>query len=181
MGKLRGKKRTRFAVSIGVALVGLGLILGVSAAVQHLRSSASRHWPTVEGIISVSEIKSYEDSWQYTDEGSGETKTHTDVTYKPLVKYSYTVYGMQYENDRRSFFEGEISDLELSQAVTGKYPAGIEVLVHYNPDDFEDAVLEPGSDSVLVIPLVLGLLLCALGAAPLGMIFVEHRNKKKNK
>lgn len=65
------------------------------------------------------------------------------VMYFPIVMYQYTVDGVEYEGNRYWDEKFQIGQVEKIQQVIAKHPVGSSVTVHYNPNNPEDAFLEP--------------------------------------
>jgi hypothetical protein len=105
----------------GVAMLGIAGWL----VVQSLRTYG---WRVVDGVIRTREIKAH---------SSGESGT----TYSPTISYEYEAAGTGYSGETIAF--GMMSS-SSSYDDANKYPIDKKVLVHYNPADPSEAVLEPG-------------------------------------
>jgi hypothetical protein len=84
------------------------------------------------------------------------TVTETDLecisldeggSYRPIIKYSYSVAGKQYEGKRRRCDEVEFGPRTAQRIVDG-YPVGELVTVYYAPQDPAEAVLRVGLEGV---------------------------------
>jgi len=142
--------------------VGLGLLLfGRSARRKAL---ASQSWPTVAGMVTESEVKVTEQT-----SGSGmdaEQTTH----YKPVVKYQYSVEGMEFTGSRIAF--GAMNSAHsAANAVVARYPAGASVTVRYDPEKPAEAVLETKTGGGAML-MVLGVmfLIFGVGSAVMGIV-----------
>ena len=89
----------------------------------------------------------------------GERKTSLRVTYR------YRVHDKPYRNDRRQFGP-EVLTL-TGGSIDPKYEPGASITVFYNPDDPSDSVLEAGLRPGALVGLVMGCILCLIGAAQL--------------
>jgi len=106
---------------LGIAMVCIGGWL----VVQSLRTYG---WPVVDGIIRTAEMKS---------RSSGEGGT----TWSPKITYDYNAAGLEFTGETIAFgMMSGSSSFDDSRI----YPVGKKVLVHYNPSDPAQAVLEPG-------------------------------------
>ncbi len=118
------------------AICGAFLLFGVLAAVDlafEVRDGlAARAWPTVEGEVTMS-------------------RRHQGRSRLKDFEYRYTIDGQDYENWRAAFVR-----VPYVNPLHEAYPAGRRVAVHYDPDDPERAVIEPGAPllGVLVESLV---------------------------
>lgn len=96
-------------------------------------SIASETWPVVSGTIISSGVVEIED-----DEGT---------SYKPQVIYEYVANDSNIEGHRITFGQMSYSNYQYAQAIADQYPVGQPVEVHYDPDNPDKAVLEPGVQS----------------------------------
>lgn len=62
---------------------------------------------------------------------------------KPVIRYSYTVDGVEYESDRYSSTVARGSSF-WDKEVINKYPAGSAITVYYNPENPAKSVLDRG-------------------------------------
>ena len=150
-------------------------------------SISSKKWQTVEGFIITARVvrsPSYDNG----------------VTHTPVLKYSYIVDGKEYTSNKLS--PASFTDIleVIHSAGTNwlrQYPEKESVTVYYNPEEPEKAILEPGINSIIFLPLIVtvicGSLICLLyitlgmfipffiaGAIILGgFIYSWLRNKRK--
>ena len=154
MTRITGERRTKHLRRIGIVLLVMGLIILLGAVKLFFQSSASSRWSSELGVVTVSET----------------------TTGNALLVYSYTVHGVRYENNRRSFFsEGAIESPDYAEEVVQQYPVGKEVTVYYNPDDPSDAVLEPGSVVPIIVPIIIGFFVCGFASIPLLVVRAERK------
>jgi hypothetical protein len=119
-------------VTLGIifALVG-GAIFFVFALPPLQYASSSKSWPTVQGVITRSDI----DVW------NREGKTH----YQPDIAYTYSVDGKKYSSSKINAGEPPMdNNVNSAKKIQAKYPAGKEVTVWYDPGLPESSALEPG-------------------------------------
>ena len=64
------------------------------------------------------------------------------IFYEPVVEYSYRVNGREYHSTQLSFGGRVAGSEELAQAKAAQYPANTEVVVHYDPANPSNAVLD---------------------------------------
>jgi hypothetical protein len=100
-------------------------VMLIHGAVQQLRS---QHWPTAQGRVASSEVVVESDS-----EGG--------TSYTPKIRYSYSVDGVNHQNDRIRY-GFSISGKRAARAAVEMYPRGNAVTVHYNPQTPSQVVLD---------------------------------------
>ncbi len=135
-------------------LIGLGI--AIFGFVTLLKAKESPSWPTAEGVITSSELKSWLD-----DEG--------DRLYRAEIFYEYMVGGNQLTGNNVKFGKVSTSQPSDAEKILQKYPEGVPVKVFYNPDDFEVSVLEPGVHGTTWFMLIFG---TVFGAFGLGFLLI---------
>lgn len=129
--KKRGKVTGWIAVSVFMVV---GVILIITGVYYLNASLKTAKWPSTDGKILTSKIALY-----YS--GSGRNKSSS---YNLEISYAYAVDGQGYTGRKISMvdfgtgFKGYLKNLQ------NKYCIGTNVKVFYNPQDPENAVLEPG-------------------------------------
>ena len=112
----------------------------------------SSTWPNIEGIITTSKKHI--------------TKTGpTSSGVYPVVKYTYTVDGLEYVFNRIKIGVQSISSSSIDwvEGTLAKYPLDEVVQVYYNPNKPSKAVLEPGMTIRVYGFTLLGLLFYLIG------------------
>jgi len=117
---------------------GIFFAIGLSAI---LTASASKGWPSVDGVIVSSEVQS---DWSSAPAGTPQHRSGTQRVYRADVRYAYTVDGQEYEGDRVEFGGFSSSNAKRAYRIVGTYRKGQTVAVYYDPNDPSRAVLEPG-------------------------------------
>jgi hypothetical protein len=120
----------------GLALI-IGVFMGVATidqAVDLYRALASQSWSEVTGTVIASTLAPV----SLTD------RFHTDV--QPLVRYRYSVDGVQYEGQTLSFGEGWWRLFGRGRfSIQREFPVGAKVPVYYNPKrPSQSALMSPG-------------------------------------
>lgn len=117
--------RLLFSVlSIGLILVGLYTMR---------ETSRSRGWLRTGGKVVSSRVTEF----------AGKSGT----TYRPMVIYGYSVGSVRLMSNRIAFHSVASSWRSSAERIVARYPAGRDVQVYYNPQDPEQAVLEPGGQA----------------------------------
>ena len=110
-------------------ILGLFIIAGFVAVIWgwfiFAKARKTLRWPMVEGAI----------------EQSAPTSEDNDLL--PHILFSYTVAAYNYQRILE-FPDGTEPSPELATSYAKKYPAGAKVSVYYNPDQPDQATLEPG-------------------------------------
>lgn len=116
-----------------------------------LRALESRRWPTVEGVVLVSDLQRTRDS-----DGA--------QMYRAEVSYKYTVGDRAFVSSRTRF--GDRVSLSWSKPaldIVQRYPVGASVKVRYAPDDPSDSVLESRISGGLLFTLAIDVVVLTAG------------------
>lgn len=151
-----------FLAVIGIIFFGVGAFLLFHSFAGLIFGQASYHWPTVDGRITKSAIRSG-------------IFSNDDVSHCVTLRYRYSVNGRQYEGKRIGFSKhgsaaNSSGNYQEVQDIFDKYPRGSSVKVHYLPVAPWVSTLEPGFRLYgFVGQLVLGLAWTA------GIIYMGYR------
>lgn len=110
----------------------LGVIFFIIGFTSTKRAQAAQTWPTVPGEIIRSDIV------QHTDYDSDNSPS---TSYEPVVQYTYSIMGQVMTGARIAFGANQFN-YKKALEISGKYPVGTRVIVHYNPDKVNEATLE---------------------------------------
>jgi len=145
---------------VGVLFAAVGVTVLVFGIGQVNKARASADWPSVEGVVKFSEVRS--ETRTRTDSSSSRRKrngnggvtvnigtdsdrdTRTETTHIADIGYAYTVGDAPFNGTRVSFGSNGSSSWASVQDIVDRYPVGKTVKVFYNPDKPSDSVLEPG-------------------------------------
>ena len=107
----------------------MGLVLLWIGGRYCLTEYEAGRWPTTPGIVTGSEVR---------------VDTAGRRFSRPEVLYAYEVSGERHYSDRVTYTWVGIKDRKPTpEDVVATYPEGSRVTVHYNPDNPDEAVLEP--------------------------------------
>jgi hypothetical protein len=144
------------AVLPGVAFFTLGgvMVLFILWASRRQAAEASG-WPQIAGRIVSSTVEHYR-------QRVGGARTGNLVTfYEAVVEYSYTVNGRDYHSTRLSFGAKSAGSQAIAEEKAARYPAGSQVMVHHDPLNPANAVLDlkvaQGVTSLVVALVFFGL------------------------
>jgi hypothetical protein len=134
-----------YAVVIGLFLLG-GLLATLWGLIIILKARKTQDWPYVEGVIEESRLSS----------------DKNDLL--PYILFSYSIG----ERDYRQTMEFPVDitpSQEFAKSYVQKYPVGSRAQVYYDPDNPQNATLEPGlgKGDWLVLAMGLGMLVLGLG------------------
>jgi Protein of unknown function (DUF3592) len=135
-GTVRRRPRSP-AENLQRSLIGavFGLGLGICTSYFVVKDSwhgfASLRWAQTQGVIQSTDVEHY---WR-----------RLQPCFALRVRYTYTVNGKQYENDRISFPRiREDGDQSLEEEVKARYRIGSRPTVYYDPADPANSCLKKG-------------------------------------
>jgi uncharacterized protein DUF3592 len=121
----------------GVAFFTLGgvMVLALLWASRRQVAEASG-WQQTAGRIVSSTVEHYR-------QRVGGARTGSLATfYEAVVEYDYSVSGHDYHSTRVSFGGKSAGSQQMAEAAAARYPEGSQVMVHYDPKNPSEAVLE---------------------------------------
>ena len=150
-----------------VITFAIALYLLIHNSRSKKKAGESQNWPAAPGTITVSEVRES----RTTDEDD-----NVKIDYYPYVEYTYFAGG-QAQTSKLISFGGTrgYSRPQPAQEVLQKYPLHGSVMVYYNPQKPQEAVLEKVAGSgakvaktigiivliislLILIPLIIGLI-----------------------
>jgi hypothetical protein len=145
-------------------LFGVATIAYIQGAGVLYKAYHSTKWSTAQGVV-ISSTVTYH---RYSGKGG--------AYYTPDVTYRYTVGSVPYVGDTICFASIATHNKDDMGKIAGRYPAGHEVKVYYDPANPPDSVLEPGVtfDSWTKVLVASLFLMAGLGA----MLFPKGKFKK---
>jgi len=146
-------KRMGFG-SIGLiyALIGLfGIVAFAYCARDVVLGWQSLHWLRTDGVIQSAQMIHQRNA------GSG-------GAYGASVSYEYRVSGTSYAGTRISYGDYLTGDAEHARSLLARYRPDTKMLVFYDPDKPDRAVLETGVHGGVWLGLGIGTLFCVVAA-----------------
>ena len=150
-----------------VITFAIAIYLLVQSSRSKKKAGESQNWPAAPGTITVSEVRES----RTTDQDD-----NIQVSYYPYVEYTYFAGG-QVQTSKMISFGGTqgFNRPQPAQEVLQKYPLNGSVMVYYNPQKPQEAVLEKVAGSgaktartigiivliislLILIPLLIGLI-----------------------
>jgi len=142
---------TELLLIVGIILFVLFILnivfLGIIFFMRRKMAAVSQ-WPSTMGTVTSSHLERRHSS----DDGG--------FTDYPVVQYSYQVSGQVYQGTKLA--PGPDVGGSGAGKVVGRYPAGAQVMVFYNPQNPSDAVLERKAPAQWLMWLILVIFDCAL-------------------
>ena len=127
------------------------IFLGVIFFMRRKMAVVSQ-WPSTMGNVVASRVEQRSSSDGSTD--------------YPVIQYSYQVGGQSHQGTKRA--PGPEVGGTGARKVVGRYPAGAQVMVFYNPQNPSDAVLERKAPAQWIMWLLLVVFDCSIcGVIPL--------------
>ena len=127
-----------------LALIACGIAASCWVYWGRRRATQELMWTTVRGTITVSGV---EFIWEF---------------YRPEIRYSYRIQGIDYVGTRVRRRQVVYNFKGPAKKLCEKYPVGASVIVHVDPCDPSNSVLEPAvssSGTQVLVLLVVGALL----------------------
>lgn len=129
-----------------LVFIGIGIGMLVKLMKNFSKARLSKNWRSTPGKIISSEL----DAQTTTDEDGYQT-----TTYIANIIFQYSVNNVSFECDCINFDYGmRTSNKHKQQSIVEQYPAGSQVMVHYDPDEPEQAVLEKRVNGVFTTIMV---------------------------
>lgn len=149
-----------FTVVFGGAFLIIGLVLTLVAILQYRKAKKiGQTWLTCAGIVQGTNLEAHS---SHNSDGS------PSINYYPQVFYQYTVNGQLYTGNRIGF--GRVFyDYSTACRKLKPYPQGAPVVVHYDPADPSQAVLETKAMGGWIF-LLIGIVFTVIGV--LALIFL---------
>lgn len=157
----------------GLAIVfTVGGLFIVGKSVYELANSMKASgWPTADGSITHSNMKSKE---SYRARFKTKSSTH-DVH----LRYRYEVDGKEYTGRRITFGQIDRSSLSDAKGYLAKYPVGRNVQIHYDPDNPGDSVLESSAPGMTWMGILLGGLMFVGGGWGINKLAKSDKSKPR--
>jgi len=148
-------KVSKIVIGVICILVGIGICFWGYNIIKNAKASLS--WPTTEGKIIKSDVKS---EWITTGTGSSRRR---QISYFADISYEYSVEGQKYISKKVSHGQYGSSNSDRAQQIADRYPEGKIIQVYYNPDQPNKAVLEVGTIWTSYGPIGIGALFILIG------------------
>jgi hypothetical protein len=139
-----------FVPGMGFFTLGGILLLALLCSARRQAAEASR-WPVIGGHVVASTVE------HYRTRVGGARSGRLVIFYEPVIEYSYRVDGREYHSTQISFGGKLAGSEELARAKAARYPQGADVVVHYDPKNPSNAVLDAKvayAKPLLVVALV---------------------------
>lgn len=151
-----------------VVMFGIGaLVMGLVAWGVLKGALAARGWPTVSGIVSLSQVHEFEMVRKRSS--NSRVSYRRSAAYMPIIEYDYKVAGKGYKS-RSVQLDTEVGGSRaFADKIAARYRVGKIVQVRYDPKDHTRATLEIKFGIGLFL-VALFILLCALAVWATGAL-----------
>ncbi len=133
-----------------------------------LKAKESESWPSTQGTIVTSEVSRHENY-------DSATRQKTTM-YSANIIYEYNVDGVRRSCDVVGWVSMSFSDPTHARQEISRYPYGMTVVVYYNPDNADDAILEPGVQQSTWSALCIGLTFSGFGSLLILLLLYTNIN-----
>lgn len=144
-------------------LLALLFVVSCAALPQYFKIRKSSQWPTVQGVITVSEILFHRGRFE---------------GYTGNIRYRYRVGDREYLGTRRTFAAVHLGTLDGWRQVLAPYPVRKTVTVYYDPSHPDVAVLVPGLVEELKLLFKLNFILIATFAGFFLLLLFDYRRPR---
>ncbi|NHR07830.1 DUF3592 domain-containing protein [Chromobacterium haemolyticum] len=140
---------------IALLVIAIGLAISVYLWQQSAKAQQASAWPSVAGKIVSSEV-----DWRHARGGDSSDRRE----FRAVVHYEYLVAGSVRHAERLRFPNpGYAGSDQQALEIVQRYPAGQAVQVFYNPQNPEEACLEPGKHWSAWLAQAVGALVALVG------------------
>jgi len=154
---------------MGAALLVLGLVLSFGGGRALYRAWTSSRWPVAQGTVLDSSVEP--------------VREQRSVSYRPHVRYRYTVKGHLYTSDVLAFGAGGVETRAKKEAdeFIRRHGTGAPVEVRYAPDEPELACIECGHAGVADYVVTVGgvALILFAGSGMVDLMRVEAQKRRR--
>lgn len=149
-----------------IVFISVGLFLLYHGCRAAFIGAASSYWPTVEGRILSSMVKS-------------EAGKKGGAVYSADINYAYTVKGGSFTSGRVRFGSINTGNRVFPAQLVEKYPAGSSVTVYYSASDPSVAVFEPGVQTAGLLVSGIGLIFGGVGVAAIFLPTSRYERRRR--
>lgn len=149
-----------------ILFISVGLFLLYHGCRSAIKGATSSYWPTVEGRVLSSSVKS-------------EAGKNGGTVYSAEVKYAYAVNGGNFTAERVRFGSINTQNRVYPAQLVGRYPAGKSVTIYYSASDPSVAVLEPGIQSASLLVSGVGIIVGGMGVAVIFLPTSRYERRRR--
>ncbi len=149
-GLVRNSSEAPFVTAcLGFAFFAALIIFGIQR-----NAARQRAWPLVPARIERSGVQEFQELERH-DNGPDRWRT----AYRADIVYIYEIGGVRYTGDMAASGTRISSNIEsIARNMAAKYPTGMTVDIHYNPDNPAESVLKPAGRWLLLLWLIPGIM-----------------------
>ena len=140
---------------IALLLIAIGAAISIYLWQQSAKAQQAASWPSTAGKIVSSEV-----DWRQMRGGDSSDRKE----YRAIVRYEYLVAGSVHHAQQLRFPNpGYGGGEQQARDIVQRYPAGQAVQVFYNPQNPEEACLEPGKHWTVWLGQAMAALIALIG------------------
>jgi len=138
---------------LGLLVVVMGIVAVSIGATNWLRGEASRHWPSVPGIVTRNDVQ-----WQWNQGSKARGGQYLD-----RIAYRYEIEGIARTGSEIQFGGIGFRNLQEAEQFAHRYPVGATVPVRYDPLHPTRAILLPGHSADASVMFAVGWVFILVG------------------
>lgn len=131
---------------------------------SYAEAKASTSWPSVQGKVTKAELLRV-DEWKSS-------------MYRAEIEYTYEVAGRQRRGTRITADDSRLTTKSATEQLLVQYPLGSVPIVYYDRENPENAVLQPGATSGILVLVVTSLFMFSLGGFILWLWIAGLRSRQ---
>ena len=131
--------------SVFTLIMAVGILSWGGVLVAEARESAA--WPTTPGTITEAKVAT-----RHATTGNNAPR----ITYVPSVRYTYRVDGAPYQGNRIQIVSRSFDNRGKADVRVDRYRRNKAVVVHYDPENPNRSVLQPGMGAGNYLPFLMG-------------------------
>ena len=153
--------------------VAIGALVAVNAVSLLRKVAACTRWPTVTGKVMSTGVEGFvEDNSTASTDSDHPGRRRDDTEYTgAVIRYAFRVAGHDYQSTRRCVGRPVLTGSPRATArVLAKYPVNALVMVHYNPANPAEAMLEPANLANVWLALIFAIAFGGFGSLLLWLV-----------
>lgn len=139
----------------------LAIIFGIIGIVNRNKAQKAGRWPSVQGKVIEARLE---------ERTSPDPEDFSMANFRPVITYQYKVNGKVYNSNKTGVIPMNY-DQKTAQKKLDAFPLGSALTVYYNPENPEDALLNPTKNTANIF-LIIGVVSLVISCVMTILIFV---------
>lgn len=139
----------------------LAVVLGIAGVINRNKAKKASGWPSVQGKVIDARLE---------EQKSTDLDDNLSIHYRPVVTYQYEIGGQTYASNRTGVIPMNY-DQKTAQKKLDAFPMGSALTVFYNPENPEEALLNPSKTTANIF-LIIGIVVLVISCVLTIFIFV---------